>query len=133
MPYSGFMRNFAKLLPLGLSMLFLAGCSTTITNMTPSQTQRTTTGLYPFSVAWDCSQQSLVKDSIQAYVLVGTNLYPMQRTPLVRERWETVVPVPADKDILNYQYKFDYQYLTIPNRKSNSLLSNPYQLRILEK
>lgn len=130
------MRNFAKLLPIvtiGVSMMFLAGCTTTITNMTPSQTQRTSTGLYPFGVAWDCSQQSVVKESVQAYVLVGTNLYPMQRTPLVRERWETVVPIPPDKDILNYQYKFDYQYLSVPNRLSNSVLSNPYQLRILEK
>jgi len=113
--------------------MLLAGCTTTITNMTPSQTQRVSTGLYPISAAWDSSQQSVVSDSIQAYVLVGTNLYPMQRTPLVRERWETVVPVPPDKDILNYQIKFDYQYLAIPNRKANSMLSNPYQLRILEK
>jgi len=127
------MRNFVGLLPLGLGMMLLAGCTTTITNMTPSQTQRATTGLYPFSVAWDSSQQSVVPDSVQAYVLVGTNLYPMQRTPLVRERWETVVPVPADRDILNYQYKFDYQYLTIPKRQANSVMSKPYQLKILEK
>lgn len=127
------MRSYVRFLPLGLGMLLLAGCSTTITNMTPSQTQRATTGLYPFSVAWDSSQQSVVRDSVKAYVMVGSTLYPMQRTPLVRERWETVVPVPADRDTLNYQYKFDFQYLTIPKRQSNSMLSQPYQLKILEK
>ena len=113
--------------------MLLAGCSTTITNMTPTQTPRTATGMYPFGVAWDTTQQSVVDESVKAYVVVGTDLYPMQRTPLVRDRWETVVPIPPGKDILTYQYKFDFQYYSIPARKANSVLSKSYQLRLLDQ
>lgn len=127
------MRKLAQLFLLTVAMALLSGCSTTITSMTPTQTPRTATGMYPFGVAWDTSQHSVVDESVKAYVLMGENLYPMQRTPLVRDRWETVVPVPADKDIVTYQYKFEYQYYSMPSRKSNSMLSKPYQLRIMEQ
>jgi len=113
--------------------MFLAGCSTTITNLTPSQQVRNPSGLYPISAAWHSPQQSIVKDSIKAYVIVGLEAYPMQLTPLTKNRWETLVPVSANKNILNYQFKYDFVYLSMPERKGNSMLSQPFQLRIVDK
>ena len=128
------MLNPTKFLPLLLLSWMLVGCGTTaITNLTPSRLTRKDNGQYPFAVEWNSRQQSLVKDSIKAYVVVGLDQYPMQRTPMLTNRWETLVPVPAEKDIVTYRYKFDYEYLGFSNRKLDSKLSKYYQLFILDK
>jgi hypothetical protein len=57
----------------------------------------------------------------------------MQRTPLLTNRWETLVPIPTDKDSVIYRYKFDYEYQGFPARHPESRLSKVYQLFILEK
>ena len=54
----------------------------------------------------------------------------MRRTPLVFDRWETLVPIPATKDVVTYRYKFDYKSNSLTDPKPNSKLSDPYQLRI---
>ncbi len=110
----------------------LIGCTTTpITNLTPSRLPRKDNGQYPFAVEWNSYQQSLIKDSIKAYVIVGLDQYPMQRTPMLTNRWETLVPVPADREVVTYRYKFDYEYRGFPTHELNSKLSKYYQLFIL--
>ena len=122
-----------RFLPLLLLPCLLAGCTTTISNLTPTRQARNTTGLYPFEVAWQSSQQSLRKESIKPYVMIGMESYPMQPTPIIKNRWETLVPIPAGKDIVNYRFKFDYEYNAIPVPRQNSKMSPSYQLQILEK
>jgi hypothetical protein len=123
-----------KFLSLVLLPLLLVGCGTTaITNLTPSRLPRKDNGQYAFSVEWASRQQSLIKDSIKPYVIIGLEQYPMERTPLLTNRWETLVPIPADKDSAIYRYKFDYEYQGFPARHQESKLSKVYQLFILEK
>jgi hypothetical protein len=106
---------------------------TTLTNLTPSQVARNTSGLYPFEVVFDTTQQSIQEDTLKVFVVLENESFPMQRTPKLIHRWEAFAPVPADKEAINYHYKFDYQYLSIPERRANSRLSPPYQLRIVNK
>lgn len=113
--------------------LWLCGCGTTITNLTPHDTVRNATGLYPFEVAWDSSQATIKDDTIKAYVIIGLRSFPMQPTPLVRNRWETVIPIPANQDFVPYRYKFDYLYKSIPVPKPSSKLSPPYELHIMDQ
>ncbi len=123
-----------KILPLVLLPLLFVGCGTTaITNLTPSRLPRKDNGQYPFGVEWASRQQSLIKDSIKAYVVIGLDQYPMQRTPLLTNRWETLVPIARDKDSVIYRYKFDFEYQGFPARQPDSKLSKGYQLFILEK
>jgi hypothetical protein len=124
------MLTIKKILPL--LFLGLSGC-VSVTNLTPSRATRSENGLYPFEVAWKSNQQSLRKDSIKAYVIVDINSYPMQPTPVVENRWETLVPIPADKKYVSYRYKFDYDYNSIPAPRNTSKLSPPYQLEIINK
>jgi len=128
------MLTLKKILPLVLLPLLFVGCGTTaIVNLTPSRLPRKDNGQYPFGVEWSSRQQSLIKDSIKAYVVVGLEQYPMQRTPLLTNRWETLVPIAGDKDSVIYRYKFDYEYQSFPARHPDSKLSKVYQLFILEK
>ena len=125
------LKNF---LPLVLISFLGVGCGTTaIVNLTPSRLPRKDNGQYPFGVEWASRQQSLIKDSIKAYVVIGLDQYPMQRTPLLTNRWETLVPIAAEKDSVIYRYKFDYEYQGFPARQPDSKLSKVYQLFILEK
>jgi len=128
------MLNWKKTLLLLLLPLSLAGCATTtITNLTPSRQVRKGTGQYPFEVEFRSRQQSLIKDSIKGYVVIGLDQYPLQRVPMLTNRWETLVPVPADKDIITYRYRFDYEYRAIPAHRPDNAQSKHYQLFILEK
>jgi hypothetical protein len=123
-----------RILSLGLLSLLLTGCTTTtVTNLTAGRQVRNSTGLYPFEAIFDSNQQSLVKESIQAYVRIGAESYPMRRTSQMKSRWESMVPIPGDKEFVNYQYKFDYEYRTVPIHKLNSKMSPPYQLQITPK
>jgi hypothetical protein len=128
------MLNWKKSLPLLLLPLLLAGCATTtITNLTPSRQVRKENGQYPFEVEFRSRQQSLVKDSIKAYVVIGLDQFPMQRVPMLINRWETLVPIPGDKDVITYRYRFDYEYRGIPARRPDNAQSKHYQLFILDK
>jgi hypothetical protein len=125
-------KNFRSMALLLLFPLILAGCATTVTNLTPTTQARKLNGLYPIEVAVDTRQQSLQQETITPYVLIGAQSYPMQQTMLLKNRWETLVPIPADREFVSYQFKFDYEYLGIPRRQKGSKLSAPYQLRILD-
>ena len=84
-----------RILPL-LPVLLLAGCTTaTFTRLTPNSQPRNANNLYPVEVTFDSTQQSLREDSIQPYVLVNGQPLPLRPVPLVKNRWEGVVPVPA--------------------------------------
>lgn len=119
--------------PLLAVSLLLGGCSTTITNLTPRQQPRNANGVYPFEVAWTTKQATIRPESIQPYVLVGLESYPMKPSPRLVGRWETAVPIAGTNEFVNYRFKFDYEYNAIPARQKGSKLSAPYQLQVLPK
>jgi hypothetical protein len=57
----------------------------------------------------------------------------MRPTPLMTNRWEGLVPVPANKNWIYYQYKFDYNYNAFGKPKSGTLVSDEYAIRIQDK
>ena len=128
------MLNLKNFLPLLVLPWLLVGCATSqITNLTSSRLPRKDNGQYAFAVEWTSRQQSLIRDSIKASVVVGLDQYPMQRTPMLTNRWETLVPVPADNNVVTYRYRFDYEYRGFPTHQLDSKLSKYYQLFILDK
>jgi hypothetical protein len=116
-----------------LSCLLLTGCTTTITNLTPSTAKRNPNGLYPFEVELDTRDNCIKKDTFQPFVQVGTQIYPMDQTLGLKNRWETLVPVPANREFVSYRYKFNYSVRSIPEPTPSSKLSRPFQLQILDK
>jgi hypothetical protein len=122
-----------KLLPLLLATLVLAGCQATFTNLTPQHQVRNANNLYPVEVALATRQQTLRWDTIHPQIMVGTEFYPMKPTPLMTNRWEGLVPVPAGANMVRYRYKFDYSYATMGMPRSDSALSPEYRLKVLDK
>ena len=128
------MPGFKKFFLLLILPVLMAGCTApSIVNLTPGRLPRKDNGLYSFEALWESRQQSLVKESMKAYVVVGFDQYEMQRVPMLTNRWETLVPISADKNVVNYHFKFDYEYRAIPQHRSDSKTSKPYQLLILNQ
>jgi len=126
---------FKKFLPL-LSVLLIAGCTTTgtFTRLTPNQQPRNPDNLYPVEAAFDSDQQSLRWDSVRAYVLVNGRALPMRHVPLVKNRWEGLIPVPPGVSSVNYRFKFDYLYNSFAaSPKPNSETSGVFTLKIVEQ
>jgi hypothetical protein len=123
-----------KKLTLLLPVLLMTGCAATFTGVTPLQQSRNANNLYPVEVIFNSQQQSLRWDSIQPYVLVGSELYPMRPVPMMPSRWEGLVPVPAGTSNINYRFKFDYLYNNIGTEpKPNSAFSPLYNLKIVDQ
>jgi hypothetical protein len=123
-----------KFLPF-LPVLFLAGCATpSFTRITPTLQPRNPDNLYPVEVAFDSQQQSLRWDSIKPYVLINGQTFPLRPVPIVRNRWEGLVPVPATVNTVNYRFKFDYLYNAFGKPpQPDSAWSKTYSLKIVEQ
>ena len=122
-----------KILTLFGLPLLLAGCTSTLTNLTPQQQIRNADNLYPVEVALATRQQSLRWETIRPYVVVGAEFYPMRPTLLMTNRWETLIPMPPNTNLVHYHFKFDFEYQTLRERRTDSALSSAYTLQILDK
>jgi hypothetical protein len=122
-----------KILPLLLVPVLMGGCAATFTNLTPTQQTRNSNNLYPVEVAFNSRQQSLRWDSIKPQIVVGSETYPMRPTLLMTNRWEGLVPVPADASVVQYHYKFDFLDNAFGGPLPDSASSSQYTLRILEE
>jgi hypothetical protein len=122
-----------KILPV-LSVLLLTGCAATFTRLSPLQQPRSSNNLYPVEVAFNSQQQSLRWESIQPYVLVNGESYPLRPVPLVENRWEGFVPVPPGINSVDYRFKFDYKYNAVGSKpKPSSSYSAAYRLTIIDR
>ncbi len=108
----------------------LAGCATTVTNLTPHQRTRSTNNLYQVEVALQSRQQTMRWESIRPEIVLDGKAYPMRPTPLMANRWEGMLPVSADKNLVHYRYLFNYDYNAFGKPKSDSMLSPEYTLQI---
>lgn len=122
-----------KTLILLPALLLLAGCATTVTNISAQRQLRNANNLYPVEVVFDSRQQSLRWDSFQVSVIVGKESYPMRLTKLMRNRWEGLIPVPAGVNTVSYHYKFDYEYTDFGKVGKGSASSKSYKLMILDQ
>jgi len=124
------LRKFLLILPV----LVLAGCASgTFTRLTPNEQPRNANNLYPVEALFNSQQQALRWDSIQAYVLVNGQPYPLRPVALLPNRWEGLVPVPPTENTVNYRFKFDYLYNTFgAPPKPNSEFSPVYTMHVLD-
>jgi hypothetical protein len=127
------LKKILLLLPV---LLLAAGCSTTasFTRMTPGEQPRNADNLYPVEVAFNSSQQSLRWDSVRPYVVVHGQEFPMRPVPIVQNRWEGLVPVPAGENSVTYRFKFDFLYNSFGKKpQPDSSWSPVYSLKVLDQ
>ena len=119
---------------IAIATLVLSGCATSsVTNLTTTRHTRNPSGVYPVEFVWDTSQQTVIAESIKPYVVVGYDFYPMRPSLGISNRWETVIPVAADKKSVFYHFKVDYQYRTFGKPEKSSKLSPSYRMDIVDR
>ena len=123
-----------KFLPF-LPVLLLAGCtSATFTRLSPDLQPRNSNNLYPVEVEFNSQQEALRWDSIKPFVVANGEAYELRPVPVVENRWEGLLPVPATENEIKYRFKFDYLYNnfnTVPQPNSES--SPNYILKITDE
>lgn len=119
------------LLPL-LILPLLAGCAAQITNLSASRQVRNPNNLYPVEAVFDSQQEALRWNSIKPKVVVAGQSYDMKPTMMMTNRWEGLVPVPADANIVHYHYRFDFDTTGFGSVSADSTVSPEYTLRIVE-
>lgn len=115
------------------ALVLFAGCAAVGTNLSAQRQLRNPENLYPVEVKFDSRQQALRWDSITATVIVGKESYPMRKTHLMNNRWEALIPVPANISTIAYHYKFDYLYNDFGGPKKGSASTRTYALEILDQ
>jgi hypothetical protein len=127
------MPKMKKILLLLVLPLALAGCSSTIVNLTPSRLTRNSDGTYHLEAAWRTSEQAIRPETIKPSVVVGLESYPMRPELVVSDRWEAFVPVPADQQLLHYRFRFDFSRNKIPAAVQDNKWSQGFTLQIVDK
>ena len=124
-----------KLAVLALMLAtFVSGCATSsVTNLSTTRQPRNATGMYPIEFVWDSNQTSIIPESIKPYVVIGYDSYPMRPSLKIKDRWETVIPVAANKNSVIYHFKVDYEYKAIGKPQKSSKLTPSYKLEIADK
>ena len=125
-----------KILPILMLPLFLAGCQSTLTNLSATKQPRNANNLYPVEVSLKSNQQSLQWNTIKPYIKVNGQLLEMRHTPLMTNRWEGLIPVPAGATSVDYQYKLDFEFYRLDKQfgipQTDSVLSRSYRLQIVD-
>lgn len=114
-------------------LALLAGCASVGTNLSAQRQLRNAENRYQVEVLFDSPQQALKWDTIQATVIVGRESYPMRKTHLLNNRWETFIPIPANVNSVSYHYKFDYLYNDFGGPKKGSASTKTYTLQIVDQ
>ena len=123
-------KRHLLLLPLLLALL--PGCTAQFTNLTPQRLPRSATGMYPFEVAMTSQEQALKWNSIQPTLRIGEESYPMQPVPLITNRWEVMIPLPPETEVVHYRYQFLFHKLGMGKEIADSASSGRYYLLITD-
>ena len=128
------MTRQTGILTIFLTALLLGGCArATLTNLTVNSLPRAANGLYRVEIIWENNANGVRHETVQPVVLVGTNAFPMQRTALVTNRWETLLPVAADVPGVDYRIRVDWKFNAIPVPEANSKMFGAFRLNIKDK
>ena len=122
-----------KFLPLVFLPLLMSGCVSTFTNLTPTQQLRATNNLYTVEVALNSNQRNLKWETITPQIIVGSDVFHMHPTPLMTNRWEGQLQVPASDNVVHYRYKFDYMQNGFGQQEAGSATSSEYTLKIVDQ
>ncbi len=116
------------------ALVLAAGCTSRMSNLTPTASPRETSGLYHFETEWTSTQRTrnLRQSDIRAFVVIDETVHPMERIPDMTNRWEADVPLPVGKNPVFYHFKWEYVTAGFGANLPNSTRSEVYRLEVVE-
>ena len=123
--------KFASPAVWGLMAVLGLGCaSSQNTNLTPRSAAPSPESTYLFETTFRTHRRGVPPENVKAWVVMGLNLYPMQPVPNTENRFEALLPLPTDRPVLRYRYKFEFTYPGVLDNKVNSTMSPEYELQV---
>lgn len=113
-----------------LALLGLGCTSSRNTNLTPRSPEASAESTYLFETTFGTQRRGVTPEKVKAWVVIGLNLYPMQPVPNTVNRFEALLPLPTDREVLRYRYKFEFLYPGVLDNKINSTMSPEYELQV---
>lgn len=113
-----------------LAALGLGCASSQNTNLTPRSATPSAEANYLFETTFRTHRRGVQPENVKAWVVMGLNLYPMQPVPNTENRFEALLPLPTDRSVLRYRYKFQFTYPGVLDNKINSTMSPEYELQV---
>lgn len=110
---------------------WLAGCGVHIVNTTPERVPASPTGTLTLSAQARVKQQTVVPSSLDAFVVIDGEHYPMVMDPAIFGRFEYEYQVPAGSELTRFYYILNY----LTQKKdaaplAQQRLSDLYQVRL---
>ena len=100
------------------------------TNLSASSFPRSPSNLYRVEIIWTTPDRSVKSESVEPVVQIGADSYPMMRTKLVLNRWETLIPVPPGSNNIKYRVSVKWKSNNGGVLQSHIQTSDEFQLRI---
>ncbi len=100
------------------------------TNLSASSFPRSPSNLYRVEIIWTTPGRSVKSESVEPVVRIGADSYPMMRTKLVLNRWETLIPVPPGSNNIKYRVSVKWKDNNGGVLQSHIQTSDEFQLRI---
>ena len=116
-------------------LVFLGCVYHEIDILTSRALPRNSSGFYPVEIIWESNSATVQRKTVRPVVLVGTNIYPMQKLlaengKWVENRWQTLVPVDSQQNEVRYRVKVNWQQSAISAPTGNSQITEERVLRI---
>ena len=89
-------------------LLCFTGCSVRIVNLTPSEFSPSQTGTYTLKAQVDVSQQAVIPNSLEAFVVIDGEQYPMSQKLIDGYVFEYDYKPPSQKLLVRFYYVLNY-------------------------
>lgn len=101
----------AKRILVSITILFLVcltGCSVNIVNLTPPRFSPSPTGNYTLKAEVDINQPTVVRNSLEAFVVIDGESYPMSQNSFDDDMFEYDYRPPYKKLLVEFYYVLNY-------------------------
>ena len=130
-------KHISPILGLVLTM-FLTGCGSTFTNLTSTRVEQNDSNIYTFRYEANLTQPGVVQESVQGFIAINGEEYPMIRDRHGRNRFSFDYRLPPGQSEVKYYFRVTYE--TIDNNIRRQLTrysihgdEEPHVLRIVNR
>lgn len=125
------MKHVSHALWVMFAAVLSLGCTgSRNTNLSPRTATTAAESTHLFETTFQTHRRGVPPENVKAWVVIGLALYPMQPVPNAVNRFEALLPLPADRPVLRYRYKFEFLYPGVLDNRINSTMSPEYELTI---
>ncbi|OIO58998.1 MAG: cell surface protein [Verrucomicrobia bacterium CG_4_10_14_3_um_filter_43_23] len=120
-------------LPLFATVGLLAGCGTTVSNLTPKQVPQNPSGIYAMSMSTHIPDADVIRPTVESRIVIDGQEHPMSLKPGSRNIYVYEYDMPEDQNEAKYYYLINYDVLYGSKSKPKELKSELYEMQLINR